>query len=216
MYESIFNAKCFFVSKKLWKHQKVYEAWKFISTKGKTVFRSIKAIQLSKEDINRNEQATTRLEFHVPLTNCVVDVWFCVVHGPKLPLHRHNWLSFGKFQDTERFLIPCPHHVPSRLPPSGETCKYATAPCTQKNLRNSLPIDMLPFGVNFPATVPQGRKSLRDLWIPLYSCENLVQLWVSQLRNNSRPVEANWPFTSSNSILWNVSRNIKTGDSYCI
>jgi hypothetical protein len=41
---------------------------------------------------------------------------------------------FGKFQDTECFLIPCPRHVLSWLPPSGETCKYATVPSTQKNL----------------------------------------------------------------------------------
>jgi hypothetical protein len=32
--------------------------------------------------------------------------WFCVVFCPKPPLHRHNWLSFGKFQDTEFFLSP--------------------------------------------------------------------------------------------------------------
>jgi hypothetical protein len=56
------------------------------------------------------------------------------VRGPKPALHRHNWLSFGKFQDTERFLIPCPRHVSSRLHPSGETCKYATSPSKQKNL----------------------------------------------------------------------------------
>ena len=31
--------------------------------------------------------------------------------------------NFGKFQDTERFLIPCPRHVSQRLSPSGETCK---------------------------------------------------------------------------------------------
>jgi hypothetical protein len=74
------------------------------------------------------------MEFHVPLTNCFVRRWFCVVHGPKPLLHRHNWLSFGKFQDTERFLIPCPRHVSSRLPASGETCKYATAPSTKTNL----------------------------------------------------------------------------------
>jgi hypothetical protein len=42
--------------------------------------------------------------------------------------------NFGKFQYTERFLIPCPRHVSSRLPPSGETCKYVMAPSTQKNL----------------------------------------------------------------------------------
>jgi len=82
----------------------------------------------------RSAQAVTLLEFHVPLTNCFVRRWFCVVHGPKPPLHRHNWLSFGKFQDTERFLLPTPRHVSSRLPPSAETCKYATAPSTQKNL----------------------------------------------------------------------------------
>ena len=36
--------------------------------------------------------------------------WFCAVHGSKPPLHRHNWLSFGKFKDTERFLIHCARH----------------------------------------------------------------------------------------------------------
>jgi hypothetical protein len=56
------------------------------------------------------------------------------VRSPKPPLHRHNWLSFGEFQDTERFLIPCSRHVSSQLPPSVETCKYATAPSTQKHL----------------------------------------------------------------------------------
>jgi hypothetical protein len=50
------------------------------------------------------------------------------------PLVKRQMLNFGKFQDTDRFLIPCPRHVSSRLPPSGETCKYATAPSTQKNL----------------------------------------------------------------------------------
>ena len=79
-------------------------------------------------------QAATLLEYHVALTNYFVRKWFCVVHSPKPPLHRHNWLSFCKFQDTERFLIPCPRHFSTRLPPSGETCKYATAPVTRTNL----------------------------------------------------------------------------------
>ena len=38
----------------------------------------------------RSAQAATLLEFHVPLTNCFVRRWFCVVHGPKPPLHGHN------------------------------------------------------------------------------------------------------------------------------
>jgi hypothetical protein len=79
-------------------------------------------------------QAATLLEFHVPLTNCFVCSGFCVVHGLKPLLHCHNWLGFGKFQDTEYFLIPCPRHVSSWLAPSGETCKYAKVPSTQKNL----------------------------------------------------------------------------------
>ena len=91
----------------------------------------------------RSAQAATLLEFHVPLTNCFVRRWFCAVHGPKPPSHRHNWLSFGKFQDTERFLIHCARHFSSRLPPSGGTCKYAKVPSTKKTLRDSLPIDML-------------------------------------------------------------------------
>jgi hypothetical protein len=38
----------------------------------------------------RSAQAGTPLEFLVPLTNCFVRRWFCVVFGPKPPLHRHN------------------------------------------------------------------------------------------------------------------------------
>jgi hypothetical protein len=38
----------------------------------------------------RGAQAATLLEFHVPLTNYFVRRWFCVVHDPKPPLHRHN------------------------------------------------------------------------------------------------------------------------------
>ena len=69
--------------------------------------------------------------------------WFCVVHDPKNPLHSHNWLSFGKFQDTERFIIHCECHFSSRLPPSSGTWKYAKAPSTKKPWRDSLLIDML-------------------------------------------------------------------------
>jgi hypothetical protein len=88
--------------------------------------------------------------------NCFVHRWFCVVRGPKPLLHHHNWLSFGKFQDTEHFLIPCPHHVSSQLPPSGETCKYATAPMTQKKIWGILYLLICSsLDVTIPATVPQ-------------------------------------------------------------
>jgi hypothetical protein len=59
----------------------------------------------------RSAQTATLPEFHVPLTNCFVRRWFCMVHGPKPSLHRHNWLSYGKVQDTGRFFYslstPC-------------------------------------------------------------------------------------------------------------
>ena len=80
---------------------------------------------------------------HVPFTNCFVCRWFCVVHDPKPPLHSRNWLSFGKFQDTQRFLIHCERHFSSWLPPSGGTWKYAKAPSTNKTWKDSLLIDML-------------------------------------------------------------------------
>jgi hypothetical protein len=83
------------------------------------------------------------LEFHVPHTNCFARSWFCVVHGPKPPLHRHNWLVLENFK-TERLLIPCPRHISSRLSHSGEIWKYTTAPSIQKKTwRYSLHIDML-------------------------------------------------------------------------
>ena len=66
-----------------------------------------------------------------------------MVHDPKPPFHSHNSLSFGKFQDTERFLIHCERHFSSRLPPIGGTCKYTKAPSTKKTWRDSVPIDML-------------------------------------------------------------------------
>jgi hypothetical protein len=79
-------------------------------------------------------QAASLLEFLVPYTNCFVRRSFCMALCPKPPLHRYNWLSFGKFEDTERFLIPCPRHVSSLLSPSVETCKYAMAPISRTKL----------------------------------------------------------------------------------
>ena len=56
---------------------------------------------------------------------------------------REWYMSFGKFQDTERFLIHCERHFSSRLPASGGTWKDAKAPTTKKTWRDSVPIDIL-------------------------------------------------------------------------
>jgi hypothetical protein len=113
-------------------------------------------------------QAATLLEFIVPLTNCFVRMWFCVVLGPKPPLHFHNWLSFGKFQDTKSFLIPCSRHVLSRLPPSGETCKYAMARITPTNLERFSTYWRAPFCCLSLLLRCRVRKFRKDLWIILY------------------------------------------------
>ena len=91
----------------------------------------------------RSAQAATLLEFMYHSRILIVCRWFCLVQDPKPPLHSHNWLSFGKFQDTERFLIHCECHFSSRLPPSDGTWNYAKAPSTKKTWRDCLPIDML-------------------------------------------------------------------------
>ena len=91
----------------------------------------------------RSAQAATMLEFMYHSRIVLSVGGSCVVHDPKPPFHSHNWLSFGKFQDTERFLIHCERHFSSRLHPSGGTWKYAKAPITKKTCRDSLTIDML-------------------------------------------------------------------------
>ena len=117
----------------------------------------------------RSAQAATLLEFHVPLPDCFSRRWFCAVHGPKHPLHRHNWLSFAKFQDTERFLIHCARHFLSRLPPSGGTCKYAKAPSTKIKLWEILYLLICSFLPCLSWLLRNRvRKFRRDLWITLY------------------------------------------------
>jgi hypothetical protein len=65
-----------------------------------------------------------------------------------LQIPRHRTLPF-----------PCPRHVSSRLPPGGETCKYAMTPLTQTNLLlsaapnlvDALPSSEFPEGLtNYP------------------------------------------------------------------
>jgi len=91
-----------------------------------------------------------------------------VVHDPKPPLHSHNWLSFGKFQDTERFLIHCERFFSSRLPPSSGTWKYAKTPSTKKlgELLYLLICSFLPCLSWLLRS--RVRKSRRHLWITPY------------------------------------------------
>jgi hypothetical protein len=102
------------------------------TTKTDTAERSISICRETLQAAKRTGSHSAGI--HVPFTNCFVCRWFCVVHDLKPPLHSHNWLSFGKFQDTERFLIHCERHFLSRLLSSGGTWKYAKASSTKKNL----------------------------------------------------------------------------------
>ena len=148
------------------------------TTKKDTAERSI---SIGTESSFRSAQAATLLEFHVPFTNCFVCRWFCLVHYPKPPLHSHTWLSFGKFQDTECFLIHCERHFSSRLPPSDGTWKYAKAPSTKK-LGEILYLLMCSFLLCLSWLLrSRVRKSRKDLWITLYTYDFLVQTHLNEV-----------------------------------
>jgi hypothetical protein len=69
---------------------------------------------------------------------------------------------------TQRFLAPCPRHVSSRLPPSGETCKYAIAPITQTHLEIFSAYLYAPFCYVSWLLRCRGRNFRRDLRTTLY------------------------------------------------
>ena len=119
---------------------------------------------------------------HVPFTNCFVCRWFCEVHDPKPPLHSHNWLSLGKFQDTERFLIHCERHFSSRLPLAMEPGSTPRPLVQKKNLEKFSTYWYAPFcrvclgccAVDFgnpggtyelPYSACQLRRQVGKLWI---------------------------------------------------
>ena len=68
---------------------------------------------------------------------------------------------------TQRFFIPCPRHVSSRLLPSGETCKYVMTPSTQKNLERYLLMCSFLLCLSWFLR-SRFRKFRRDLGITLY------------------------------------------------
>jgi hypothetical protein len=111
--------------------------------------------------------------------SAVGSVWYVVRN---LRYTVTNGLSFDKFQDTERFLFPCPRHVSSGLPhpPSGETCKYATAPSTHKKKLE----EILYLFICSPSARPsrllyrRGGKSRRDLWITMYINNHSILFYV--------------------------------------
>ena len=114
----------------------------------------------------RSAQAATLLEFHVPLTNCFVRRWFCAVHGPKPPLHRRNWLSSGKFQDTEGLFTVHAifrHDYPLAVEPAS-----TPRPLVQKKLREILYLLICSFLPCLSWLLrSRVRKFRRDLWITL-------------------------------------------------
>ena len=66
-----------------------------------------------------------------------------MVHDPKPPLHSHNLLSFGKFQDTERYLIDCERHFLHDYPLAVEPGNTPRPLVPKKPWRDYLHIDML-------------------------------------------------------------------------
>ena len=81
---------------------------------------------------------------------------------------------FWQISTHRTLFIPCPLHVSSRLSPSGETCKYATEPSTQKKTwRDSLPIDMLLSAVSVLVVVQLSSEIPEGLMnYPVHVCSN--------------------------------------------
>ena len=123
------------------------------------------------------------------------------------PLYRHSWLSFDKFQDTERFLIPCPRHVSSRLPPRSETCKYATAPITKEILYLLMRSFLLCLSWLLSSRV---WKFQTNLWITLYLKITMSLSLLCLLSNGSSHYSGNRIGRKR------IVRNIKTSYYVCV
>jgi len=110
------------------------------------------------------------------------------------PLVTRQMSIFGKFQGTERFLIPCPRHVSSQLPTSGENCKYATVPITKK-WRDSLPIDMLLSAVSVlvvaqqSSEVPEGLTNYRRYNLTVFF---FGTVWYNMYWQNVSHLSSHW------------------------
>ena len=132
----------------------------------------------------RSAQAATLLEFHLPLTNCFIRRWFCAVHGPKPPLHRQHWLSFGKSQDTERFLIHCASHFCHDYPLVVEPAS-TPRPLVRKKLWEILYLLICSFLPCLSWLLrSRVRNFRRHLWITLYK-ESVSWNCISTLQRTS-------------------------------
>jgi hypothetical protein len=104
------------------------------------------------------------------------------------PLVTQQMSIFGKFQDIERFFIPRPRHVSSRLPPSGETCKYATALSTKKTWRDSLPIYMVLSAVSVLVVGQQSSEFTEGLVnYPVYKGFHFIYIYIYTYMYNDIP-----------------------------
>jgi hypothetical protein len=67
-----------------------------------------------------------------------------VVHGPKPPLHRHNLLSFVKFQETQNaFLFPVHAIFRHDFPVAVKRASRLRRLVNKKTWRDSLTIDII-------------------------------------------------------------------------
>jgi hypothetical protein len=99
---------------------------------------------------------------------CTTHKLFCVVLGSKPPSERHNWLSFGKFQDIDALLSPCPRPVSSRPPLALQPSQSPWYLLPKQSRRDSLPADGFSLLCVFWLLRCRARKFQRDLRITLY------------------------------------------------
>jgi hypothetical protein len=94
----------------------------------------------------------------------------CSICPPFVTRQMSNLAILADSKTQKGFLIRCRRHVSSRLPPSGENCKCAMAPSTQKKLGDILYLLIWSFLLCLSWLLPSRvRKFRRNLWITLYN-----------------------------------------------
>jgi hypothetical protein len=93
-------------------------------------------------------------------------VWY-VVWNLRHTITTDSVLANSKTQNS---LIPRPCHVSSQLPSSGETCKYATVPSTQKNLERFSTYWYAPLWRDHPCYCTAEVGYPRGIYVLPYTC----------------------------------------------
>jgi len=164
----------------------------------------------------RRAQAATMLEFHVPLTNCFVRRWFCVVRKLHCTITIDSVLANCKTQNAFLFPVHAMFH---------HDCPLAVKPASmprrlvhKKTWRDSLPIDMLLSAVSVLVVAQPSSEFPEGLLnYPVYKHSTISFIYISIVHecfNSSRSLKGGGRWEST---FWgNANVTGVTGDNYTI